>query len=284
MFWLLTCLWVLLPAESWAWGPGTHLMLGEHALRALAGQGGELARLLLQYPQAYVYGNLIADLVTAKRFRIDYAQHSHNWDVGFSLVDRAGGAEEQAAAWGYLSHLAADIVAHNLFVPVKLALSRDSRLRGHAYWEMRFDAHWDRDTVGRARDFDPQLQRYLDAYFMRHITPTLFSHRTNRQIFGAFLQAQSGQIYRSFAERSRERSRYELPASLFESYMTLNHQAVADLLAQGQRSTLLQGDPTGHANLQLAASMPRPRAARELLRPEIYARFYGILPSVFHAE
>src|SRR5262249_13324715 len=51
----------------------------------------------------------------------------------------ARGEEEQAFALGYLAHLAADVVAHNFFLPMRFVGQFKNRLASHLYTEARFD-------------------------------------------------------------------------------------------------------------------------------------------------
>lgn len=48
-------------------------------------------------------------------------------------MERAREAPLQAFAWGYLAHLAADVVAHNHFVPLQLALTTAIGGAGYGY-------------------------------------------------------------------------------------------------------------------------------------------------------
>ena len=63
--------------------------------------------------------------------------------MGRKLLLQAADPREQAFACGYLSHLAADIIAHNIYVPNQLYLTSSTIRWGHIYWELRADEFTD---------------------------------------------------------------------------------------------------------------------------------------------
>ena len=108
---LLAGLFVLLPADAWAWGPAAHLDFGLHLLRDLTLVAPAVAGLLRRFADDFLYGNLAADITIGKNFS-PYYLHCHNWQVGLSVLDLAEDDATRSFAWGYLAHLAADIVLH----------------------------------------------------------------------------------------------------------------------------------------------------------------------------
>jgi hypothetical protein len=85
---------------------------------------------------------------------------------------------------GYLSHLAADTIAHNWYVPRQLLLTSSTKGLGHSYWEARMDTHMGDRYMRLARsvvmDHDHTA---ADILFDQVLSSTLFSFRTNRRIF-----------------------------------------------------------------------------------------------------
>ena len=64
--------------EALAWGPGTHLLLGSDLLSHAAWLPAGAAAIILRCRQHFLYGNLAADVVLAKRLsRIK--QFCHHW-------------------------------------------------------------------------------------------------------------------------------------------------------------------------------------------------------------
>ena len=74
---------------------------------------------LRAFPYDFLYGSIAADTSIAKKYAA-VGRHSHSWAVGFDILDRARDDALKAFSYGYLAHLAADVVAHNAFVPYQL--------------------------------------------------------------------------------------------------------------------------------------------------------------------
>ncbi|MCP4454154.1 MAG: zinc dependent phospholipase C family protein, partial [Planctomycetes bacterium] len=65
--------------------------------------------------------------------------HSHNWVTGFKLLSSAKDPRVLSYAYGYLSHLAADVVAHNYYVPNALWTMPSGGKISHVYVEAQAD-------------------------------------------------------------------------------------------------------------------------------------------------
>ena len=130
----------LLPGVAHAWTPGTHIFLGESALANLHQLPTAIADLLRAFPYDFLYGNIAADTSLAKKYA-PVGRHCHAWHVGQEIFDLAPTDPLRAFGLGYLSHLAADTVAHNFFVPRQLVLTTTTTAIGHSYWESRFETH-----------------------------------------------------------------------------------------------------------------------------------------------
>lgn len=135
---LLLLLICIIPANAFAWGVGVHLSLGSFILTAPDTLPAALQALLAAQPMDYLYGCVAADITLGKKFT-HYLDHCHNWRVGKQILEQARneGPAAEACAYGYLSHLAADTIAHNYYVPLKLSMTFNTILHNHAYWEMR---------------------------------------------------------------------------------------------------------------------------------------------------
>src|SRR5205807_2512521 len=106
----------LFPSVAHAWTPGTHIYLGESVLANLHQLPARAADLLRAFPYDFLYGNIAADTSIAKKYA-PVGRHCHAWHVGQEIFDLAHSDPLRAFGLGYLSHLAADSVAHNFFVP-----------------------------------------------------------------------------------------------------------------------------------------------------------------------
>jgi hypothetical protein len=170
-----------------AWGPGSHLEFATRVLRARRKLPAPVADLLRAEPSAFLYGNVAADIINFKGYGGHY-NHCHRWTIVAEMRARATSAAEHAFALGYLSHLAADTIAHNHYVPYHLARYARSKSLGHLYWEMRADAlvgeaAW--DVIARLKA-DRSLDA-LDELVNQAVPKKAFSMRTNKLLFSRVL-------------------------------------------------------------------------------------------------
>ncbi len=255
---------ILTPHSAWAWGPATHLEVA-HAL--LSGPGlvtGAIKDLILNFPHDFIYGSVSADIVMGKNL-MDEVRHCHNWNIGRKVLKRSGEGAEKAFACGYLSHLAADTVAHNVFIPEMLIRSFQTRTLRHLYWELRFDAlagveAWDLQEalrLGARRE----NHRLLDSV----ITGTPLSFTTNRAIFSSFLLLNRIGHWQRMLRLIDRTSRWPLPAGVRERYLEASIEAAADVLNNTEGALCLGSDPTGRRSLR-AAGRTRKRLKTSLKR------------------
>src|SRR5690242_9818208 len=142
---------MIAPAVAHAWTPGTHVFLGEAVIRSISLLPPAVAALLSEFPYDFLYGSIAADTSIAKKYA-PVGRHCHSWNVGFEIYDAARDDRLRAFGLGYLSHLAADAVAHNYFVPRQLAVTSSTSSLGHSYWESRFETHLGTECARRARE------------------------------------------------------------------------------------------------------------------------------------
>ncbi|MCK6510872.1 zinc dependent phospholipase C family protein [Myxococcota bacterium] len=249
----LCCLGLLLlfPAEALAYGPITHVNLGSHILNHLSLLPPALAQLLQAHPHAYLYGNMAADVIIAKNLAKS-EEHCHNWSIGFSVLDEALDEQQQAFAWGYLSHLAADTIAHNYFVPWKLTESFQARTTGHAYWEVRLDQRASPAVWDLARHISRQKFHGPKELLSRTIQGTIFGFETNLVIFRGMLFVQRLKRWQGLLDRVDVRSRWSLGQEEATEQFNLSIQAIVDLFHHQQHSRTCLADPTGIPNLRIA--------------------------------
>jgi hypothetical protein len=261
---------LLLPEAAYAWGPGTHLQLGSQVLENLAVLGPALRELLGRHPYDFLYGCIGADITLGKKYRIKQVYHCHNWSVGFKLLDAAEAPHEEAFAYGYLCHLAADTISHNYYVPCQEVASYAATSLRHAYWEVRFDDFVDRNVWPLARAAYDQAHARNDALLQRVLRDTLFSYRTNKRIFRGLISLQQLRQWRRLVELVGERSNFPLTQADFERYYRLTQNAVFAFMVDGERSRTCEADPIGRRNLHAAAlirKLLRTLSRRQVLSP-----------------
>jgi len=255
---LLACLALIVdPRPLAAWGPGTHVALGESLLGALYLVPPTLRVLLERFPIHFLYGSIAADISFAKKYAPE-GRHCHHWEIGEEILASAGSDPMRAAAYGYLAHLAADTIAHNIYVPRRLLLTQTSRGLGHAYWEHRMDVHVGEEYLGKAKTIVLEHDHSaVDTLFDEVLSRTLFGFQTNRRIFRGLIRFQGNDRWKRVFDRVLARSRFDLPDGLVSWYVALSFDAIVDYLAHGSSAEARGEDPIGDVNLRLAKSLRR---------------------------
>lgn len=246
----------LFPTDAFAWSPGTHVFLGQSVLSNLDLLPPLIQQLLRAHPVDFLYGSIAADTSFAKKY-VPVGRHSHSWHVGQEIYELAGSERLRAFGLGYLAHLAADVVAHNHFVPRQLVVTSSSTALGHSYWEARFDMHIGETWGRRAYDVIRNDHRENDAHLDRILSPTIFSLRTNRRLFRGMVQLGDLTSWYRVVQIASERSRWGLEDVVVERHMAVSFDYVMDLLIHGDAAIARRSDPTGHDALTAAKRMRR---------------------------
>ncbi|MBI1966809.1 MAG: zinc dependent phospholipase C family protein [Gemmatimonadetes bacterium] len=250
----------LFPAVAHAWTPGTHIYLGESVLANLHQLPTAIADLLRAFPYDFLYGNIAADTSIAKKYA-PVGRHCHAWHVGQEIHDLAPTDPLRAFGLGYLSHLAADTVAHNFFVPRQLVLTSATAALGHSYWESRFETHLGDAYARTAKEVILKDHAQSDMHLDGILSPTLFSVRTSRRLFRGMVHITESQSWQWAFQTIAENSRWDLPNDDVERHMAVAFEYVMETL--GERDAAARRlDPAGEQALGLAKQMRR-RTLRE---------------------
>jgi hypothetical protein len=242
---------ICIPHEALAWGAGIHLQLGSVVLANLQAIEPAMAAVIGEFPHDFLYGCIAADITIGKKFT-HYLLHCHRWRVGMKILENAGTPAHKACAYGYLSHLAADTVAHNYFVPYKIMLGFSTLTLKHTYWEMRFETFVDKEIWEAGRQVSKENYRANDALLRRVLSDTLFSFGTNKRIFNSILLVSRLEKWQQVLKTLSDSSRYILEENDREEYMNIAQDAVFDFLNKRELSRYFQADPTGERALQSA--------------------------------
>ena len=242
---------LLCPAEAWAWGIGVHLQSGSWILENANLLPEALRGLLAAYPSDYLYGCISADITLGKK-HTHYLKHCHSWRMGRQILAAARTDGQRACAYGYLSHLAADTIAHSYFVPYKLIYTYNTILLKHTYWEMRFEAHVDPEIWPLARSIGRKDFSENDALMRGVLSNTLFSFGTNKRIFNSLLLLSRLQQYQKMLRSLAITSKWLITKADQDEYLTMTRDAVLSLLCDLEGSPTLSADPTGERALYAA--------------------------------
>ncbi len=244
---VLTLLVVLLPSQALAWGPGVHMAIGNHVLAHLHELGPTLGALLLAHPEHFLYGCLSADIFIGKGCKFT-PTHSHNWETGKKLLRQAESPGVTAYAYGYLSHLAADVIAHNYLVPNMLGFSAGRGKFAHTYVEMLADLQvdWPRKQASRIfRTPHPNEDRTLVSTIGQKRLP----FRIKKHIFKQSLHLVEDRAYKRSLRLFRGLLPFARKEALIRESIGFAQILVMDLLENPLRSPVLECDPIGSSNL-----------------------------------
>lgn len=251
---------LLWPSDAFAWGPGTHVDFGVEVLKHAALLSPFFRRIILRHADDYLYGCCAADIVVGKNFA-KQIYHCHNWQVGLRLLDAADDDPKRALTLGFLTHLAADIVAHNFFVPYKTVESFRTIAAKHTYWELRFDkAALERPGVFEAlRRIGQRKFRDHDDFLGEQLVGAsrLFSFGTSRRIFESMMLLSRLSWWQNRIAKVAESSPLPLTDEEVAEFRRLALDAVFAFLIDVERSRTVTVDPTGSRSLRVAKELRR---------------------------
>ena len=122
---------VFLPIDLFAWGLETHLKIGSTILENVS------FTLIKQYPTYFLLGNIFPDFFTLLKNLSKFKRglDTHSWSTLGKLFKNASSDEEKSFCYGYAAHLAADIVAHNYYIPQAFFLVSKNKFISHLILE-----------------------------------------------------------------------------------------------------------------------------------------------------
>lgn len=244
------------PTEALAWGPISHLDFAAEALKHTSLYAPAIRDILNTFPKDFLYGTLAADITVGKSY-VDYIYNCHNWRVGFLLLNEARDDRQRACAYGYLGHLAADIIAHNFFVPFKTVRSYPTRTLGHVYWEMRFDARRPKAIWQLAHEICETDFAHADELFQRMLKRTLFSFKTNKRIFNSILNLHRLERWHRGMKELDKKSRWTLSNQDISLFRRMAVESVLAFFKDPEKAPCTRVDPTGADKLLYAKEVRR---------------------------
>lgn len=240
--------------QALAWGPGVHLHTANHVLAGLHMISPAIAEIISTFPTSFKYGCLSADIYMGKGKKL-HSRHCHNWGTGFSLLENDSDPEIKAYAYGYLSHLAADTIAHNYFVPETLRLFPGSGKMSHVYVEIQADRHI-AGTNTQAHDIMDRKNTHADRILRLTLQKPKLRFALKKQLYKqgiAFSRLHSWEMSLRILNRA-------LPcgeSGYLNHMVDLSRAAVVNLLRDPDHAASLDFDPMGFANLKTVKRMKR---------------------------
>ncbi len=245
---------ILTPLSASAWGPATHLEITHNILSNPNLLTASIRELILRFPHDFLYGSVSADIVMGKNLMTELT-HCHNWKTGFDILNKARHGRQKSFAYGYLSHLGADTVAHNLYIPEMMIRSFPTRTLRHLYWELRFDALVGDEVWGLQKDLAIGANKDNHILLDSVIKGTPLSFRTNKTIFSGFLVLNRVRRWQETLRLVNRLSRWSLPAEAKARFIEASIAAAADVLCNKEKALCIAKDPTGRAALKAAGAL-----------------------------
>jgi len=249
-----------LAARGLAWGPGVHIQLTQRVLDQLGRRRdlGPDQEIALDHQDAFYYGNIAADVVNLKAYG-GMKNHCHNWNIHGRLESLAGTDAERAFILGYLCHLAADVIAHNHFIPYHYVRGLPPRLLGHAYWEALADAEVadaDWEIVADLR-YDRSLHEN-DRLIWRAVRWRALGSRPNKWIFNNILLLNLRRSWRNLIRLARaHRGRFPIDSEFLRHCRAGSLHNMLSVFDEEKLALLKLRDPTGRGALRGARRLRR---------------------------
>jgi hypothetical protein len=241
----------LLVDDAWAWGPAIHTAIACRILQNGIAILPAIAEIIKSFPREFVYGSLSADFFVGKGTKPKEG-HSHNWQTGFRLLHKSRGDQEAAYAYGFLSHLAADVIAHNYFVPNLIHQVSTWRKVGHLYWEAKADHSVGPMYMKIAKEVLAEDELCCDDLLKAAVGKKRNGLKTRRQIFTQTVKLSdyfTNSVPITLIDMS---TRYRISPPYLAFMANLSYDLVRDVLMHPYSSPCLSFDPIGSLNLRLA--------------------------------
>ena len=247
---------LFIPADLFAFGPYTHIYYGFTFLHNfLEVANPALFALINRHPNEFYYGNIAADIVFAKNAST-YLFHCHNWSTIDQMFDQVRSEANTAFLFGYLTHIVADIVAHNYFVPVKFIESYTSGFRKHLYWEMSFDRRFKEHR--NVRDILAGLKRSTtvkeqDRFLRDHMVGTVIRNfNLNKTIFQGLLNVQNLTRMDRMRSLLKPDSKWAVRGREMEEVSAIVFDNLKLFFQEPETSSIREIDPRGIAAVSIA--------------------------------
>ena len=238
---------------AWAWGPAIHTAIGLKIIDEIAYLLPAVANVIRAYPLQFLYGSLAADFFIGKGQKKKKG-HSHNWETGFRFFEGTSNDSEAAYGYGFFSHLAADVVAHNYFVPELIHAASTWKRVGHIYWEAKADQSLGSSYTRTARNLLSMKELGCDHLLQSAVKTSRNGFRTRKHLFTQTVRLSDFLIYSQSLGLVNMGFRYQISEEYLAFMINLSYRLVKDFLNRPGSSLCLSYDPIGSENLRLASS------------------------------
>ncbi len=224
---------LFIPHSAYAWGPSVHISV---ALSIVEQLDYGNAAIILSNVSEYLYGSLAPDFILGKKYS-SHNKHSHNWQVGFRLLKDAKTDKEIAFAYGYLTHLASDAVAHGIMIP-KLTQNTNNKSAKHFYIEIYADAFCDKRYKMLAKKVLTRYNKKLDNQFKEQVDSVLFSFSVSKTLFKGMTKLSFNKRISNMITTDYFANYFNIQASTINGYVGLSREFSLDVLKNRESSSV----------------------------------------------
>jgi len=247
---------LLFPSPCLAWGVGFHVADGLFVIRQIASIHPVIASSIAAYPYDYLYGCISADIFIGKGYK-RRDDHCHNWSVAQEMLSRVRTKSEKAFMYGYLSHLAVDIIPHNYFVPNQLYMTPTSRRLGHVYWEIRSDIFVGSNIWASAMRVIEKHDKKNDRFMRKGFKKALFPFFAKKRVYFRSIKIHNIKLWRNTLRVLSHNSKWEVDRGYIMHLNSLSLNLLMDFLKNPADALCLKYDPVGTDNVIKAKKMRR---------------------------
>ena len=265
---------LVLPEAALAWGPGVHLALGNALLGDLGLLTSSCAHIIQEHRLSFLYGSLSADILVGKGRKLT-PNHCHSWGAGFNLLRSVEEPYLKAYAYGYLSHLAADVAAHNYYVPNMLQLRRGRGRISHVHIEMQADQQMDYSQA-QLKQLMHYSPKEADKLLLSTVRKSKMNFSLKKKIYRSGLALARLNNGNAGLKSLQDKVKASHCGDYFEDMISLSQQLVIDCLNNLEHSEVLHFDPMGFENLGLV----KRRRWKRLMRPDYQEMAMFFIPAM----
>lgn len=156
--------------DALAWGLYTHVYFGQLLIWAIPLADARFRGVVARLPGLMLAGACLPDIALFSRcVGAPALDATHQWSTAQRLIAAADDDESRALALGYASHLLADVIAHNHFVPAHEQMWLDRPVVTHAASEWAMDAYVAPHLFARPHEligrYHAQMSEFAAAHF-----------------------------------------------------------------------------------------------------------------------
>lgn len=254
------------------WGPGIHLFIAQKIIDNSCNMIKDL-ELIKKYKKYFLYGTIAPDITLGKKYIREAEKHCHGWNTAFLILKNASNEQEKAVAYGYLVHLASDVIAHNYYVPKELLVSFGFRGLSHTVSEIKADMILHKETRGIIEELLKVDFSEENKFISQNISKAILPFGVNRRIFEYSLKgSKSSYLKKAVTGRFSYEKWVIEKKELLEEYYEISYKLSLDILTNMENSKIIKYDPNGIENIELVK-----KSKKELRKIDI-----GVEQAIFY--